>query len=261
MGSRILVYYRFWVVYFFVLIALIGSGTAYALSTPFWLLGFIIPGARVIGGRILTLAIRFLLFAQPWLKADVQWDKIPPGLTVSNHRSHLDAFYVLSRVPNLRLVCKRSLFFIPGLNFIMVMMRQIGIRRGSLQSYMKAMETVRSALRQGDSVHIFPEMTRCDFGGATQDFHLAPFAIALQEKTPITPIVFVDTDRVWRKGKLAISFREPIQVKTLPPIDSSRFTQAQTLSDEVKNRINQYLAHAKRVPAVETIPLAEAARP
>lgn len=187
------------------------------------------------------------MFVEPWLRADTNVPMHPKGITVSNHRSHLDAFILLSRIPGVRLVCKDSLLRVPFLGLMMRLGRHIPIRGGSTESYFQAMEKVREGIRQGDFVHVFPEMTRCPLGWqGTLKFHLAPFHIAFQERIPVTPIVFRGTDTVWPKGKTAISFRQPVSIRTLEPIDPGLFPSAEALSDEARRRINECLAE---VPA------------
>lgn len=236
-------FYLGWFLYFMLMIAIVGTAFAYVLSMPFFLMGLVWRPAHRLGGRILRVGIAILMGVEPWLRAETNVPEHPKGITVSNHRSHLDAFILLSRIPGVRLVCKDSLLRVPFLGLMIRLGRHIPIRSGSAQSYYQAMEKVREGIRAGDAVHVFPEMTRCPPGWqGTMKFHLAPFHVAFQEKIPVTPIVFRGTDAAWPKGRMALSFRQPVSIQTLEPIDPSRFPSAEALSDEARRRINDCLA-------------------
>ena len=113
------------------------------------------------------------------------------------------------------------------------------------------MEKVREGIRAGDSVHVFPEMTRCPLGWqGTQKFHLAPFHIAFQEKAPVTPIVFRGTDAVWPKGKLAFSFRQPVSIQTLEPLDPCCFGSAEALAATAGRELTTVWRNKKHDPAL-----------
>lgn len=244
------VYSRGWLIYFLAMIVLVGSTLGYTVSGPFYVLGLVSRRAHDTAGRLLRFAIGTLMRLEPWLAADVDLAPHPGALAVSNHRSHLDAFLLLSRIPNVRMVCKKSLFRLPFLGMMMRAMRQIPIRRGDVASYLDAMERVREGVRRGDSVHVFPEMTRCERGDVgTGSFHLAPFNVAFQEKAPVVPIVFLGTDEVWPKGVFGIAFRKPVRVETLEPIDPRAFPSASALAAEVRRRIDARLSTWLAVPA------------
>jgi 1-acyl-sn-glycerol-3-phosphate acyltransferase len=237
-----------WFIFFLVSIAVVGFFHAYVLAIPLCLLGkFWAPLTRA-GGKALAFGVKLLMDIQPWFNANIQLStKREAGgvLTISNHRSHLDMFILLSRIPNLRAVTKGELFRVPFLGVMLRVMRMIPVVRGDMESYVKAMEIAQEGLRNGDSVHIFPEMTRCPEGmHGTQPFQLLPFRMAHEGGIPIIPVVFVGTDQTWAKGSLKIRFRPRIQVRQLEPVLPGNFQNASQLRDEVQRRIedelNQY---------------------
>jgi len=250
------VYSRLLIGYFLLSIALIGGVFAYAIAIPLCLLGRYSEKLWRLGGRSLQRGVQCLLRVQPWYRADVRVE-LPARdpqtgmhcLTVSNHRSHLDMFILLTAIPNIRVISKRALFRVPFLGVMMWVMKNIPITRGEPQSYWEAMETAAQALRDGDTVHVFPEMTRCEPGDpGTGDFHLAPFKLSLQTGVPLVPIVFVGTDRTWPKGTFGLAFRQPIEVKSLAPLSPKDFPSADALRAETKSRIEAYLL--RRAPAL-----------
>lgn len=236
---------RLWLLYFLFTIAVIGFAFSVTLYFPIFWLSKLIRPLRGVHDEILRFGIGVLMRAQPWLELDADLNLPPRGqrvLLISNHRSHLDVFLLLSRVAGIRIFAKSTLFKIPFLGLMMKVSRQIRVERGRMDAWIRAMDEVRSRLRAEERVHIFPEMTRCPPGHAgLQSFTLAPFQAALQEKAPIVPMVFKGTDSVWPKGESALYFRRPVSLRSLPAVDPSQFATAEALRSEVYKRIETAL--------------------
>jgi 1-acyl-sn-glycerol-3-phosphate acyltransferase len=114
--------------------------------------------------------------------------------------------------------------------------------RESTSNYLKAMQTVETALAAGENVHIFPEYTRCPKGFVgTQKFALAPFQIALKTRALVVPIVFKDTDLVWSRGFWGLNARHRVRVYSLPPVDGAQFDNPRALLVAVQTRIDAEL--------------------
>jgi len=246
-GAYAPTYSSLWLLYFLLTIGVIGAALAYGVCAPLYILARVFPGLKKRADRRLCRGISFLLKVQPWLNAkidlrDADSTRGQGRLLVSNHRSHLDAFILLSRVEGLRIFAKSSLFSIPFLGLMMRLTEQIPVERGRVDGFFAAMDAVRERLRKHQTVHIFPEMTRCAPGfQGTRQFSSAPFAVVRQEKVPVVPIVFRDTDQVWPKGMFGLSFRRPIEVIALAPIDPRGFTSADALRVEAQRRIDEAL--------------------
>jgi 1-acyl-sn-glycerol-3-phosphate acyltransferase len=119
--------------------------------------------------------------------------------------------------------------------------RQIPVAR-NINSFFAAMDEVRKRLREQNIVHVFPEMTRCEPRMAgTQNFSALPFAIAIQEKVLILPVVFRDTDATWPKNRFGLCFRKPVQAWTLAPVDAAQFTSSEELRTSVRRLITEAL--------------------
>ena len=243
MGSPTQIKSLFWTSYFVASIAVLGVPFAFLGGSPFYLLGRVFRPARNLADRILLRGVQVLMAVQPWYSAKIEIPRLPGRvLVVSNHRSHLDVFLLLSRIPGLRIVAKQSLFGIPFLGFMMRMMEQIPVTSGSLDGFYGAMEIVRAKLRAGETVHVFPELTRCEPGyDGVRNFSLLPFQIAIQEKARVLPVMVKGTDSVWGKGELGIHFRRSIAVKALDLIDAQEFKTAQDLKTAVQSRIERAL--------------------
>jgi 1-acyl-sn-glycerol-3-phosphate acyltransferase len=236
----------FWLLYFVLSIMVIGAAFSFALTVPLYILGWLVPAASRAADRVTCRGIRFLMFMQPWFAGDIEL-AIPKGRTgcllVSNHRSTLDAYILLSRVPGIRILAKRSLFFIPLLGMMMRFSGHIPAGRGDMPSYLQAVEIVKKRLLDGEIVHVFPELTRCPAGfKGVQPFSIAPFRAARDAGIPVIPIVFERTDETWPKGVRGIRFRRPVRVRSLDPIDSTAFASSEELMRETQLRILMAMA-------------------
>ena len=229
--------------YFIATVGTMGFFFAYVLATPLYLLSYFFSPARNVADRVMRQGVRSLFAVQPWFKAeiDLQLPNAKPGqgrLLVSNHRSHLDAFILLSQVAGVRIFAKRALFRVPFLGWMMHMMHQIPVERASVEGFWKAIDIVRKQLRNGETVHVFPEMTRCsqDHVG-TLDFSAAPFLAAIQEKAIVVPIAFTGTDSAWPKGRTGIRANASIQARVLTPLDPKNFSSADEMKREARRLI------------------------
>ncbi len=148
----------------------------------------------------------------------------------------------MARYPGLRILAKEPLFKIPFLGLMMKLTGQIPISSG-VESYWAAMKEVREALRRGQHVHIFPEMKRCEFNYEGVDrFQNAPFWLAIKENVPVHVIAMGNTDRAWAKGDMGLSFREPIFAKSVADIRVDKFSDHESLREEVHRILLNYLA-------------------
>lgn len=248
MLKRVKILAMLWLFYFIASIGLIGIFAVGMVYFPVLWLTRLFPRLKGLEDRCLRGGVQVLMRAQPWYKSTLIVDLPQPEkerglLVVSNHRSHLDVFILLTKIPGVRVLAKSSLFKIPFLGAMMRSTRQIGVERGRLDAWTRAMEQVRLRLKAGETVHIFPEMTRCPAGfPSVQPFVAAPFFVAMQEDVTILPLVFKNTDRAWPKDGAGIYFREPVEVRTLAPVRARDFANAESLRTEVHRRIEEALA-------------------
>lgn len=234
----------FWLIFFLSSVAI----GALLLSLFFFPLRFgswLFPTLKGREDRALYYFMRGMMAMQPWYRTKIKVtipDQDGRGLLlISNHRSHLEVFVLLSQVPGVRVLAKASLFKIPFLGLMMKLSRQIRVERGSLQAWVLAMDEVRNRLRLGETVHVFPELTRCAEGfESVCPFAAGPFLAAIQERVKILPMVFRDSDRVWPRGRAGLRFRSHMELESLEPIDASRFTSA----DELRNVVHQRILEA-----------------
>ena len=246
MAAGVKILTKLWLLFFLITIAVIGFSFTVPFYFPVMALSYVFPRLKGTPDRILYIGIYFLMWVQPWFagEIDIQLPKDHTGgvLIVSNHRSHLDVFILLSRIAGIRVLAKSTLFKIPFLSLMMRASRQIRVERGRLDAWVKAMDEVKLRLRAGEVVHIFPEMTRCPpgFKGVGQ-FTAGPFLAALQEGAVVIPLVFKDTDGVWPKGQIGLNFRKPVHVRSLAHLKARDFTSADGLKSEAYRQIAEAL--------------------
>lgn len=238
---------QLWLLFFILTIGVVGFSFLVPLYFPIYALSFVIPRLRGVHDKVMVVGIRFLMFIQPWFNAKVDL-VVPetmtgPGvLLISNHRSHLDVFILLSRVRGIRILARRTLYRIPFLGMMMRASRQIGVERGRLDAWVRAMDEVKTRLGEGERVHVFPEMTRCPSGfQGLQAFTAGPFLAALQADAMVLPVVFKNTDGVWPKGWAGLNFRAPVEARSLGAFRARDFNSVDALKSEVQKRIEQAL--------------------
>jgi 1-acyl-sn-glycerol-3-phosphate acyltransferase len=245
MPKRVKILAKLWLIYFVMSIGFIGIFFSALFYFPVLALAKVFPRLERVRERFFTQGVRFLMWIQPWYKAEVALD-VPHEnggvLIVSNHRSHLDVFMLLSRVPGIRIMAKSTLFRIPFLSIYMRTSQQIRVERNNLNDWVRAMDEVGRRLSLGEKVHVFPELTRCEPGfKGLRPFAAGPFQAAIKQDALVLPVVFQNTDGVWPKGDPGLSFREPVSVRSLEPVRARDFSNAFLLRDEVTKRMKQAL--------------------
>jgi 1-acyl-sn-glycerol-3-phosphate acyltransferase len=230
-----------WLSYFFLSIVVIGFTLLATIFMPCLILSRWIPQLAGIPSWILQKGVWLLMWVQPWFRADVKIDLPNNGqgtLIVSNHRSTLDVFILLSQIRGIRIMARNGLYKIPFLAMMMRATRQIRVEKGHLDSWVKGLEQVRTSLERGDTVHIFPEMTRCPRGYVgLQGFVSGPFHTAILSGAQVVPLIFDHTDAAWPKGQAGIERGAPIRVRTLPPIQAAEFDSADQLKHTVREKM------------------------
>lgn len=239
----------FWLGYLLVAIALVGAPGC-LLVAPLILLGRFFRPLELWSGRCTAVLIKWMLHLNFWIRKDIRLN-LPygvgrenhPTLIIANHRSILDVFFLISYVPNVRIIAKRNLFLVPFLGPMMWVMRQIPVARGNLSSYLKAVEVARTGLRKGDPVVFFPEGRRCDRGyKGTLRFYPTPFQLAKEEGVPVYPIVFAGTDKIWPRGSVGLAPGLTACMLSLDPLYPEDFLTPHAMMRECQKRINQSLA-------------------
>jgi 1-acyl-sn-glycerol-3-phosphate acyltransferase len=205
-----------------------------------------------ISAILFTLAFVIFLFTAPFdrrrfilhkytcfwsliiLKVNPMWrvtvtgrKKIKPRETyvmVSNHQSGADIIVLFMLWAHFKWIAKKSLFNYPFIGWDMWLNGYIAVDRAKSSSMKKMMEEAGKALKEKNSLMVFPEGTRSK-DGRLQNFKTGAFHLALDNKVPIVPIVITGTSKAIRKGGFLINKNFGIRATVLDPIPFAQFSE------------------------------------
>ena len=179
---------------------------AYALFIALMLLFFPVIfvasfWGRIRGGNFIYLVLRF--WATIWFPAIGIFHKNIYGsqrpnrkqqyIFVANHISYLDAAILIDtfRQP-IRALGKAEMKSIPIFGYIYRICVVI-VQRDSAESRARSVRQLKSVLRNGISILVFPEGTFNTTSHPLKDLYDGAFKIAIETQTPILPVVYPDT--------------------------------------------------------------------
>jgi 1-acyl-sn-glycerol-3-phosphate acyltransferase len=143
-----------------------------------------------------------------------------PHVIVANHQSFVDILVLFRLRIHYKWVSKVENFRAPLIGWNMTLNRYIPIVRGTMKGNLQMMRLCEEALRNGNSLMMFPEGTRSP-DGAMRPFKDGAFELALRTQSPILPIVIEGTARALPKGGLLLDEARAIRVRILPEIPFS----------------------------------------
>lgn len=186
-------------------------------------------------------------------------------IVVANHLSHADPLviahfiYDSGRWP--QFLGKHSVFEVPVLGWLLRRLRQIPVRRGTVDAA-RALDAAVDAIRAGGAVVIYPE------GTTTKDPDLWPMRgrtgvarLWLATGAPVVPVVSWGPQRISdpRTGRLRPRPRTPVTVVAGPPVDLSGFSghrgagapgaAMHEITETVMRRLRDLLAEVRGEPA------------
>jgi 1-acyl-sn-glycerol-3-phosphate acyltransferase len=126
---------------------------------------------------------------------------------VANHISYLDIPSILKSIrhQNIRALGKFETKNIPVFGFI-YRSSVVMVDRSSASNRANSVRVLKSVLKKGISIFIFPEGTFNETNNALKNFYDGAFRIAIETQTPIKPILFLDTyDRLNYKSIFSLT--------------------------------------------------------
>ena len=152
---------------------------------------------------------------------------------MANHISNLDPPVLLPLVPGqTSVLLKSSLMRIPLLGTAMRMGNFVPVERGSSrEAARRSVNAAAAAIHSGLHLVVFPEGTRSR-DGRLASFKKGPFFLAEQTGAPIVPVAIAGTERMLRKGSVAIH-PGVAQLSYLPPIEPKDYANRQELMQAV----------------------------
>jgi len=124
-------------------------------------------------------------------------DRKKAYIFVANHSSYLDIPQLMRAMHQpVRVLGKAELAKVPFFGII-YKAAVITVNRGSIQSKAASMRRLTKVIKQGISIFIFPEGSFNESGQPLARFYDGAFKMALETRTPIKPVLFLDTaDRI-----------------------------------------------------------------
>ena len=245
----------FWSVYFVFTIAVIGFVMGYVVSLFFFFLSYLFLPLPLFSRFFSSLAdyiqcysIRFLLKIQPWLNCKNNFQSIHGFydqyktrkiMFVSNHRSNLDTFFLISLIPGLRGLAKSSIYY--NIFFAPYMMAAgfVPVKKGSISGFVEGLRVLKTKiLEKNKAALVFPETTRCEKGfGSIGKFSTAVFEVAISSSSLVVPIYIHKTDEVMGRGDLLIHPFKPIELKILKAVSAESYKNSAELTEYVWNTL------------------------
>ncbi|HMH21606.1 MAG TPA: 1-acyl-sn-glycerol-3-phosphate acyltransferase [Puia sp.] len=126
---------------------------------------------------------------------------------IANHISYLDIPSILKTIrhSHFRVLGKAEMRRVPFFGYI-YRRTVIMVDRSSSDQRSKSVRELKSVLKQGMSVFIYPEGTFNETHHALKEFYDGAFRLAIETRTPIKPILFLDTyDRMHYKSIFSLN--------------------------------------------------------
>ncbi len=169
---------------------------------PAWFF-VLVSSSRKTAARITTSAVRIGLKLAGWsvrVEGLEQLREHVPRMFVANHASYADVLVLMAAFDaDYRFVAKGELDSMP---FIRTFLRKLGsfsFNRKDPAARLRQAREVEQALRDGESVFIFPEGTFTAQAGM-RAFHLGAFKTAVAAGRPIVPVALAGTRHALRDG-------------------------------------------------------------
>jgi fatty-acyl-CoA synthase len=140
-----------------------------------------------------------------------------PWIFAPNHSSYLDILVTLGFLPpEVRFVAKGEIRYMPFISTIAKRSGQFAFNRADPHARIRQAEEVNAALKNGESVVIFPEGTFTQMAGI-RPFQLGAFKAAVDTQRPICPVsvrgarqILRDKTILPRPGRVTVTFGSPI---------------------------------------------------
>ncbi len=164
-------------------------------------------------------------------------------LVISNHAGMADIPLLLGTMKlNLRFMAKEELGKIPLFGRALRKAGYVMIKRGQNRDALNSLIDATEVLKQGYSLHIFPEGTR-SATGELLPFKRGAFRVAMKGGAPVLPVTIIGSHLITPKKSLVIN-KGTITVIIDKPIQPSSFNSIEELmaacSDVITANFNRY---------------------
>ena len=183
-------------------------------------------------------------------------DKNKQYIFVGNHISYLDAPIIVKAIRRpIRALGKTEMASVPVFGFI-YKYAVVRVDRGSAENRAKSVRNMKSILKKGISIIVFPEGTFNMTHNPLKDFYDGAFRVAIETQMPIKPMLFLDAyDRMnYRSifsltpGKNRVIYLEEVPVEGLTQKDVSFLKQK--IYELMDHKLREYNASWIKVPSI-----------
>jgi 1-acyl-sn-glycerol-3-phosphate acyltransferase len=224
-----------------------------------WYAGSVV--LALVGSPILLMPRRAVIaWAILWIDFIVWWLRLTCGLThrvvgmenlpdgpviiACKHQSSWETLAFTKLFPNVAIVLKRELLFIPIVGWAMARAGNIAVARGDgAQALRGLVRQAKAAIGEGRSILIFPEGTRVAVG-VERPYQVGTAALYRQLGVPVVPVA-LNSGLFWGRRKWV---KRPgvITVQVLPPIAPGLNRQVfmTTLRERIEGATEQLVAQA-----------------
>jgi 1-acyl-sn-glycerol-3-phosphate acyltransferase len=148
-------------------------------------------------------------------------EDLPTGACIiaSKHQSAWETFALLTIIPNMRVVLKKSILWLPFIGWYLYAAQHLAIDRTGSAKTLREMLVKLKKLKSTDTrLLIFPEGTRVHVG-QSPDLLIGALGLAKLGRLPIVP-VSLNSGLVWQRNSF---FKKPgiIDVRICPPLDAN----------------------------------------
>jgi 1-acyl-sn-glycerol-3-phosphate acyltransferase len=167
------------------------------LVTPFVLVGSLF--GKIKGGNFVYRVCSF--WGDAWFLLigirhrniyQVSHNKDEQYIFVANHISYLDAPIIVKTLrQRVRVLGKIEMAKVPVFGYI-YRNAVVTVDRSSAENRARSVRVLKSIIKRGISIFIFPEGTFNETHQPVKDFFDGAFRIAIETQTPIKPILFLD---------------------------------------------------------------------
>lgn len=168
-----------------------------------------------------------------------------PAIFTANHITLLDAFLLLSVLPNTGVIIKKKYTNIFIIKMLCVVFDFISVDDADTSSNKRAMQRAESVLKEGRSLLIFPEATRSP-NGKVGDFHSAAFRLSKKLGVKINPVCIYSTMEFFSKKALIPKCPTKYFIEFLPVLAPDNFKDYQTMLASCQRLISKSFSCLKK---------------
>ena len=193
-----------------------------------WLIGKVNPRARDISSlRIVQAAFKVIAFLSGCHVTVIGEENIPKeaAMFIGNHRSYFDIVLTYARCPDLTsYMAKIEIAKVPLLSTWMRFLHCLFLDRQDIKQGLKTILSAIDLIKNGISVFIFPEGTRCTDAEQTKllPFHEGSFKVATKTDCLIVPVALTNTSKVFedhipfiRRTDIVLEYGKPFRPSEL----------------------------------------------